>query len=145
MPSGRPSWSSAEIERIFDGIHSLLLAIDEIPSIRAFDTPSCSPYLKAIQEKVPYILSFVAMDISGHIRCRPTGTVDTQHCFADRPYFQDALDVKGLVVGEYTPVFEEGASRRIPSCPSPCPSGTTGATWSASWPPPSTCAGSVRS
>ena len=40
---------------------------------------------------MPYILSFVAMDISGHIRCRPTGTVDTQHYFADRPYFQDAL------------------------------------------------------
>lgn len=61
----------AEIERIFDGVQSLLLAIDETQSIRSFDTAACSPYLKAIQEKVPYILSFVAMDISGHIRCRP--------------------------------------------------------------------------
>jgi len=107
----------AELERIFDGIHSLLLAIDEIPSIRAFDTPTCSPYLKAIQEKVPYVLSFVAMDISGHIRCRPTGTVDTQHYFADRPYFHHALSEKGMVVGEYTPVFEEGALPAQPVLP----------------------------
>ena len=71
----------AELERVFDGIHSLLLAVDETPSIRAFDTAACSPYLKAIQEKVPYILSFVAMDISGHIRCRPLGTIELRARF----------------------------------------------------------------
>jgi PAS domain S-box-containing protein len=107
----------AELERVFDGIHSLLLAVDETPSIRSFDTAACSPYLKAIQEKVPYILSFVAMDISGHIRCRPLGTIDTQHYFADRPYFHEALARKGLVVGEYTPVFEEGGLDPRPVLP----------------------------
>jgi PAS domain S-box-containing protein len=107
----------AELERVFDGIHSLLLAVDETPSIRSFDTAACSPYLKAIQEKVPYILSFVAMDISGHIRCRPTGTTDTQHYFADRPYFHEALSRMGLVVGEYTPVFEEGGLAPRPVLP----------------------------
>jgi PAS domain S-box-containing protein len=107
----------AEIERIFDGVQGLLLAIDETPSIRSFDTAVCSPYLKAIQEKVPYILSFVAMDISGHIRCRPTGTVDTQHYFADRPYFHNALGMKGFVVGEYTPAFEEGGLGPHPVLP----------------------------
>ncbi|WP_084731169.1 HWE histidine kinase domain-containing protein [Microvirga vignae] len=107
----------AELERIFDGIHGLLLAVDETPSIRTFDTAACSPYLKAIQEKVPYVLSFVAMDISGHIRCRPTGTVDTQHYYADRPYFHNALGMKGFVVGEYTPVFDEGALGPHPVLP----------------------------
>lgn len=107
----------AELERIFDGIHGLLLAVDETPSIRAFDTAACSPYLKAIQEKVPYVLSFVAMDISGHIRCRPTGTIDTRHYYADRAYFHNALGVKGFVVGEYMPVFEEGALAPHPVLP----------------------------
>ncbi len=107
----------AELERVFDGIHSLLLAVDETPSIRSFDTAACSPYLKAIQEKVPYILSFVAMDISGHIRCRPTGTTDTQHYFADRSYFHEALSRMGLVIGEYTPVFEEGGLAPRPVLP----------------------------
>ncbi|PVE24378.1 hypothetical protein DC522_10960 [Microvirga sp. KLBC 81] len=107
----------AELERIFDGIKGLLLAVDEAPSIRTFDTAACSPYLKAIQEKVPYVLSFVAMDISGHIRCRPTGTVDTQHYYADRPYFHNALGVKGFVVGEYTPVFDEGGLGPHPVLP----------------------------
>jgi PAS domain S-box-containing protein len=107
----------AELERVFDGIHSLLLAVDETPSIRAFDTAACSPYLKAIQEKVPYILSFVAMDISGHIRCRPLGTIDTQHYFADRAYFHEALSRLGFVVGDYTPVFEEGGLAPQPVLP----------------------------
>jgi len=107
----------AEIERILDGVQGLLLAIDETRSIRTFDTPVCSPYLKAIQEKVPYILSFVAMDISGHIRCRPTGTVDTRYYYADRPYFHNALGQKGFVVGEYTPTFEEGGLGRHPVLP----------------------------
>jgi PAS domain S-box-containing protein len=107
----------AELERIFDGVHSLLLAIDETPSIRSFDTAACSPYLKAIQAKVPYILSFVAMDISGHIRCRPTGTTDTQHYFADRRYFHNALGERGFVVGEYTPAFEEGGLGQHPVLP----------------------------
>ncbi|MBB3018429.1 PAS domain S-box-containing protein [Microvirga lupini] len=107
----------AEIERILDGVQGLLLAIDETQSIRNFDTPVCSPYLKAIQEKVPYILSFVAMDISGHIRCRPTGTVDTQHYFADRPYFHNALGQKGFVVGEFTPAFTEGGLGPHPVLP----------------------------
>ena len=107
----------AEIERILDGVQGLLLAIDETQSIRNFDTAVCSPYLRAIQEKVPYILSFVAMDISGHIRCRPTGTVDTQHYYADRPYFHNALGERGFVVGEYTPAFEEGGLGRHPVLP----------------------------
>ncbi|MPR06888.1 sensor histidine kinase [Microvirga tunisiensis] len=107
----------AELERVCDGIHSLLLAVDETPSIRAFDTAACSPYLKAIQEKVPYILSFVAMDISGHIRCRPLGTIDTQHYFADRAYFHEALSRLGFVVGDYTPVFEEGGLAPQPVLP----------------------------
>jgi len=100
--------AGAELERIFDGIQSLLLAVDETPSIRSFDTPNCSRYLNAIQQKVPYLLSFVAMDLSGYARCRPTGTVDTRHHFSDRLYFQDALAKKGFVVGEYTRQFGEG-------------------------------------
>src|SRR3712207_1517056 len=107
----------AELERIFDGVHSLLLAIDETPSIRSFDTAACSPYLKAVQQRVPYILSFVAMDISGHIRCRPTGTIDIQHYYADRSYFHTALGVRGFVVGEYTSVFEEGGLGPHPVLP----------------------------
>jgi len=107
----------AELERIFDGIHSLLLAIDENQSIRSFDTAACSPYLKAVQQKVPYILSFVAMDISGHIYCRPDGTTDKQHYYADRIYFHETLGELGFVVGEYTPVFEEGALDAHPVLP----------------------------
>ncbi len=109
--------AGAEIERILDGVHSLLLAVDETPSIRSFDTPNCSPYLKAIQQKVPYLLSFVAIDLSGHVRCRPSGTPDLKHYFSDPLYFHRALSTKGFIVGEFTPHFEEGGLPPHPVLP----------------------------
>ncbi len=109
--------AGAELERIFDGIQGLLLAIDETPSIRSFDTPVCSPYLKAIQEKVPYLLSFVAIDLNGYVRCRPSGTIDTKHRFSVRLYFQNALASRGFVVGEFTRDFEEGELGNRPVLP----------------------------
>jgi C4-dicarboxylate-specific signal transduction histidine kinase len=109
--------AGAEIERIFDGVQGLLLAVDETPSIRTFDTPACSPYLKAVQEKVPYILSFVAIDLNGYVRCRPSGTVDTKRRFSVELYFQSALVTRGFVVGRFTRNFEEGELTNRPVLP----------------------------
>ena len=109
--------AGAELERIFDGVHGLLLAVDETPSIRAFETAACSPYLKAIQEKVPYILSFVAIDLNGYVRCRPSGTIDTKRRFSVEFYFQNALATRGFVVGRYKRNFEEGELTNRPVLP----------------------------
>ena len=109
--------AGAELERIFDGVHGLLLAVDETPSIRSFDTAACSPYLKAIQEKVPYLLSFVAIDLNGYVRCRPSGTVDTRRRYSVELYFQNALATRSFVVGRYKRNFEEGELTNRPVLP----------------------------
>jgi PAS domain S-box-containing protein len=109
--------AGAELERILDGVQGLLLAVDETPSIRSFDTAACSPYLKAVQEKVPYVLSFVAIDLNGYVRCRPSGTVDTKRRFSVELYFQSALVTRGFVVGRFTRNFEEGELTNRPVLP----------------------------
>ena len=43
--------AASELERIFDGVQSLLLAVDETMSIRTFSSPNCNTYLRSLQRK----------------------------------------------------------------------------------------------
>jgi len=109
--------AGSEIERIFDGIHSLLIAVDEAPSIRSFVTPACSSYLHSLQEKVPYLMAFVALDLEGRVRCVHGPLPGGDHRFNNRPYFRDAVRTEGFVVGTYTPEFTEGGIGAHPVLP----------------------------
>ncbi|NIX77048.1 sensor histidine kinase [Microvirga terricola] len=100
--------AGSELERIFDGINNLLIAMGETRSVRNFDEPACGRYLRAIQDKVPYLFAFVALDLEGHVRCPALPAGDAEKSFRARTYFQDALRTKELVIGEYTPHFLEG-------------------------------------
>jgi PAS domain S-box-containing protein len=109
--------AGSEIERIFDGVNSLLLAVDEAPAIRAFDSPVCNAYLRSLQKKVPYLLAFVALDREGRIRCQQAELPAGDFHFDRRPYFQDALRTQEFVVGTYTPEFTEGGIGAYPVLP----------------------------
>lgn len=109
--------AGSEIERIFDGIHSLLIAVDEAPSIRSFVTPACSSYLHSLQEKVPYLMAFVALDLEGRVRCVHGPLPGGDYRFNNRPYFRDAVRTEGFVVGTYTPEFTEGGIGAHPVLP----------------------------
>ncbi len=109
--------AGSEIERIFDGIESLLIAVDEAPSIRTFSTPSCSAYLRSLQLKVPYLLAFVALDLEGRVRCQHAQLPGGDLRFSNRSYFQDVLRTQGFVVGIYTPEFTEGGIGAHPVLP----------------------------
>lgn len=109
--------AGSELERIFDGINNLLIAMGETRSVRGFEEPACGNYLNAIEEKVPYLLAFVALDLEGHVRCPPPIGDAANRSFADRSYFQDALRTKELVIGEYAPDFVEGGLGAQPVLP----------------------------
>ncbi|MCB5176135.1 sensor histidine kinase [Microvirga lenta] len=109
--------AASELERIFDGIQSLLIAVDETPSIRTFNAPACSNYLRALQQKVPYLLAFVALDLDGRVRCQQSPLPVSLTQFSGRPYFQDVLRERGFVVGTYTPEFTEGGLGAHPVLP----------------------------
>lgn len=100
--------AASELDHIFNGVNSLLLAMDETPSIRTFDTPACNAYLRSVQQKVPYIVGFVALDLDGEVRCNSTGLINSDLRFKDRTYFEDTLVKKGFSVGTYKAEFPEG-------------------------------------
>ncbi len=100
--------AASELDHIFNGVNSLLLAMDETGSIRTFDTPNCIPYLEAVQKKVPYIVAFVALDLDGAVRCSNTGLINPDLRFKDRAYFRDTIARNGFSVGTYTSEFMEG-------------------------------------
>src|SRR3954464_3242950 len=57
--------AASELDQIFSGVRNLLIAVAEVPSVRALDTPACVAYLATLQPKVPYLLSLAALDLRG--------------------------------------------------------------------------------
>ncbi|MGO4571590.1 sensor histidine kinase [Microvirga sp. 2TAF3] len=108
--------AGSELERVFDGIHSLLIAVDETPSIRGFNTLTCNAYLKTLQQKVPHVLSFVVLDLDGDVRCQHSD-VQVDRSYKERSYFRDALATQQFVVGQYTQEFAEGGLGSHPVLP----------------------------
>jgi len=108
--------AGSELERVFDGIHSLLVAVNENPAVREFEPVDCGDYLRALQQKVPPLLAFVALDLDGVVRCRHVDTPE-MGTFEHRSYFQDALATRQFVVGHYMADFPEGGISARPILP----------------------------
>ncbi len=93
--------ASSEVERIVEGLHSLLIAVSAIPSVQQLDGPACSEALKSVAINVVNIRTIFVLSPEGKVVC---GTLDNQTDIglADREYFKDALESGGFVVGTYT-------------------------------------------
>ncbi|MBM6594352.1 sensor histidine kinase [Microvirga pudoricolor] len=102
--------AASEIERIFEGVRSLLVAVEEVPSVRDFNGPACTSYLGNLRAKVPYLDAVVVLDPNGLARCQHGSA--TYDGFADKPYFRDALKTGDLVVGDFTRVRLNAPSTR---------------------------------
>jgi PAS domain S-box-containing protein len=100
--------AASELDHIFNGIHSLLLAVDETPSIQTFDTSACNEYLNSLQRKVSYLVALIAIDLDGATRCDHTGLINPNLRFSDRAYFKETLARQQFTVGTYTREFTEG-------------------------------------
>ena len=68
--------AASELDRIIEGVRSLLVTVAAVPAVRSLDAPACSAFLAALQPKVPYLLSIAALDPAGYIRCRDRNSDD---------------------------------------------------------------------
>ncbi len=109
--------AGSELERIFDGVQSLLTAIEEARSIRGFDTPVCNAYLSSLQEKMPQVRTFVALDLEGQVRCTSGRLSNPDLRFTNRYYFQEALAKQQFVIGDFTSSFIESGLQAQPVLP----------------------------
>lgn len=92
---------SSEVERIIEGLHSLLVAVSAMPSVSGLDVGSCTGALRSIAAKVPSIRTIFVIGLDGKMIC---GSMDApaDADFSDSDYFRAALETKDFVVGTFT-------------------------------------------
>jgi PAS domain S-box-containing protein len=93
--------AASEIDRILEGVRSLLVAVSTAASIRELDPARCVPYLAALLPRMPHLVSIAATDSTGLIRCRQELPKEPTF-LTDRAYFNPAMQGGDFVVGEYT-------------------------------------------
>lgn len=93
--------ASSEVERIVEGLHSLLISVRSMPAVRELDAAVCSESLRSVASSVPNIRMIFVVDLEGRPVC---GSVETPVgvTFGDRDYFQAAIGGEDFVVGTYT-------------------------------------------
>jgi two-component sensor histidine kinase len=101
--------ASSEMDRLIDGVRSLLIASAAIPAVARMDVPACREALRQVAAGVPSIRTIVVTDINGRLVCdsidSPQGTD-----LSDRVYVKEALATNELAVGEYTVSRLSGAA-----------------------------------
>ncbi|WP_454855621.1 sensor histidine kinase [Rhizobium binxianense] len=93
--------ASSEVERILEGMHSLLIATATLQSIEDLNGEPCTTALKRVVAEVAPIRTIFVLDRSGKLVCDSLGTPPGLD-FSDRSYFREALESEDFVVGGYT-------------------------------------------
>src|SRR4030081_2432959 len=93
--------AAAEQQQIVQGIRQVLIAMSELPSIKARDSQACDAYLAAIQQRFPAFIRFLVTDLNGRSFCN-TNSDHRPINIAARPYFASILKTGEFTVGEFS-------------------------------------------
>jgi signal transduction histidine kinase/HAMP domain-containing protein len=95
---GLAKLAAAQQQQIVGGIRQVLIALSELPAIKAKAAETCSAYLSTIKRRYPAFLSFAAVDMNGQSFCTTNGKAAN---VADRSYFVNAVRTGEFTVGEF--------------------------------------------
>jgi signal transduction histidine kinase/CheY-like chemotaxis protein len=90
--------AAAQQLQIVDGIHQVLIALSELPAIKAKDSQGCSKYLHATQQRYP-AFHFIVVDMSGQSFCTTSGESGN---VAGRADFINATSSGQFSVGQFS-------------------------------------------
>lgn len=93
--------ASSEVERILEGLHSLLIATSALDGVETRNRSDCTDDLKRVASQVPSIRTIIVLDLQGKLVCDSLGT-PVGLDLSDRSYFKLALTSDDYVVGGYT-------------------------------------------
>jgi signal transduction histidine kinase len=93
--------AAAEQQQIVQGIRQVLIAMSELPSIKARDSQACDAYLAAIQQRFPAFIRFLVTDLNGRSFCN-TNSDHRPINIAARPYFANIVKTGQFTVGEFS-------------------------------------------
>jgi two-component sensor histidine kinase len=91
----------SEVDRIFEGVKTLLIAVSAIPSVTGEDRSHCNAVLAEIASEVPSVATISLVGPDGVVLCSSTSERNGAN-ISDRPYFQRALQSQDFVVGGFT-------------------------------------------
>jgi signal transduction histidine kinase len=92
--------AAAEQRQIVQGIHQALIALSELPAIKAKDVDGCNAYLAKIKRRYPGFISFIVVETNGASVC-DTSDDHRPSTAAGRPYFDNVLKTGDFTVGEF--------------------------------------------
>src|SRR5215469_4752129 len=90
--------AAAQQQQVVEGTHQVLIALAELPAIKARDPEACSKYLLATKQRYPAFLAFIAVDMNGRSFCTTGGKSVT---VAGRADFAKATKTGQFAVGEF--------------------------------------------
>ncbi|MCA1454377.1 response regulator [Bradyrhizobium sp. BRP22] len=92
--------AAAEQRQIVMGTHQALIALSELPAIKAKNTEGCNAYLARIMRRYPGFISFIVVDTNGDAFC-DTNNDYKRSTAAGRAYFADVLKTGRFTIGEF--------------------------------------------
>ncbi len=92
--------AAAEMQRIFEGIRNLLIAISGNDDVIELNQPACNAYLHSVAARMPSLGGIVVFDPNGSVRC-DSGSAVSAPDLAKSPDFAESAKHEGLVIGEY--------------------------------------------
>src|ERR1700743_386788 len=92
--------AAEEQQQIVQGMHQVLIALSELPAIRAKKGDVCNEALVGLKSRFPAFLSFQISDTSGEPFCDTN--VDRKPVnVSERAYFAEAMKTGAFTVGDY--------------------------------------------
>jgi signal transduction histidine kinase/HAMP domain-containing protein len=99
--------AAAEQQQIVQGIRQVLIAMSEVPAIKARDSRACEAYLAATQQQFPAFITFLVTDLNGRSFC-DTNSDHRPISIAGRGYFASILKTGAFTVGEFSKGLSTG-------------------------------------
>jgi hypothetical protein len=94
--------AASELNQILEGVRGVLTAVADVPSVRAADKAGCVDFITTLLPRMPHLRTIAVIDLEGRVACRQAPLPPATMSFADRPYFREAVESGGFVVGEFT-------------------------------------------
>ena len=93
--------AAAEQQQIVQGIRQVLIALSELPAIKAKDVKACNAFLEGMRWRFPAFLTFIVTDLNGEPFCDMNGDRNPVNVSA-RAYFSRVIKTGAFTVGEFS-------------------------------------------
>jgi signal transduction histidine kinase len=97
---GLAKLAAAEQQQIVEGVRQALIALSELPAIKAKDVQGCNAYLSRIKQRYPEFIVFIVFDMNASSFCDSAGA-HMSFSAAGRAYFARAVKTGKFTVGEF--------------------------------------------